>query len=165
MLSTVLGATVAAWASSLTQAAGQSAAPAGEDPILGTWTLSVAKSRYSPGPAPKSQTRIYEADRDGMKATITTVEADRRSTVIQYTADYNRLEYRITGSTDFDTIALQRINAYTSEATLMHAGKEVGMARRVISMDGRTLTITLRMTNSQGQTVVNNVEVLEKQSK
>jgi hypothetical protein len=104
-------------------------------------------------------------DRDGLKATITTVEADGHSTFIQYTADYNRLEYRITGSNDFDTIALQRINANTSEATLMHASKEVGMARRVISTDGKTLTITLHMTDTKGQTVVNNVEVLEKQSR
>ena len=39
-----LGSAIAAWAA---------------DPVLGTWELNVAKSKYNPGPAPKSQTRIY----------------------------------------------------------------------------------------------------------
>ena len=29
------------------------------DPLVGTWELNVAKSKYSPGPAPKSETRTY----------------------------------------------------------------------------------------------------------
>ena len=31
------------------------------DNYLGTWTLNVAKSKYDPGPAPKSQTTKLEA--------------------------------------------------------------------------------------------------------
>jgi hypothetical protein len=29
------------------------------DPSLGTWQLNVAKSKFEPGPAPKSETRTY----------------------------------------------------------------------------------------------------------
>ncbi|HET7220724.1 MAG TPA: hypothetical protein VFJ02_21875 [Vicinamibacterales bacterium] len=59
---------------------------------VGTWHLNVAKSKYSPGPAPKSQT------------------------------------------------------TYT----------------RVVSKDGKTMTVTVKGTNAQGQPV-NNVVVFEKQ--
>ena len=31
----------------------------GADPLVGTWVLNVAKSKYTPGPAPKSETRTY----------------------------------------------------------------------------------------------------------
>ena len=29
------------------------------DPLVGTWELSIAKSTYNPGPAPRSETRNY----------------------------------------------------------------------------------------------------------
>ena len=29
------------------------------NPVLGTWELNLAKSKFSPGPAPKSETRTY----------------------------------------------------------------------------------------------------------
>ena len=32
-----------------------------KDPFVGTWTMNPAKSKYSPGPAPKSATSTYEA--------------------------------------------------------------------------------------------------------
>jgi hypothetical protein len=30
------------------------------DPLTGTWELNLEKSKFSPGPPPKSQTRTYE---------------------------------------------------------------------------------------------------------
>jgi len=47
----------------------------------GTWHLNVSKSTYKSGPAPKSQTRIYEKRQFGIQATVKTVYADGRSTV------------------------------------------------------------------------------------
>jgi hypothetical protein len=29
------------------------------NPVVGTWQLDVAKSKFSPGPAPKTDTRTY----------------------------------------------------------------------------------------------------------
>ena len=159
----MLGATVALWAADLTLVAGQSPVRAGEDPILGTWNLDVAKSNYSPGPPPRSERRTHEAHRDGLKVTIKRMEADGRSTFIQYTAEYNSMEYPVSGSSEVDTIALRRVNTYTAEATLMHAGKEMGIARRAISEDGKTMTITFQGTDSRGR--FDNVAVYERESK
>ena len=36
------------------------------DHFLGTWRLDLSQSKYSPGPAPKSETRIYARDGTGM---------------------------------------------------------------------------------------------------
>lgn len=132
-----------------------------EDLVLGTWILNLEKSSYDPGPPPRSQSRTYETAPEGIKATITTVDAKGQAVTARYTAKYDSLEYPLTGSTTIDAIALKRINAYTSEATLTHARKIIGNARRVISEDGKTMTITFRGTDEDGRAVTN-VSVYEK---
>ena len=131
-----------------------------DDRVLGTWVLVVEKSKYDPGPAPRSQTRTYQAHPDGVKATIRTVDAKGHTSDIQYTAKYDSVEYPVLGSVDSDTITLKRVDEFTAEASLGHAGKVIGSAKRVISKDGRTMTITYRGV-SEGRDV-NNVSVYER---
>ncbi len=61
---------------------------------MGMWRLNVAKSKYNPGPAPMSESRVYEAfGAGGIKATFTRVEvggvksssATQRSTMARTT--------------------------------------------------------------------------------
>src|SRR5687767_901275 len=124
----------------------QAPAPASFDDnrVIGTWRLVVEKSRYNPGPPPQSQIRIYEPQPKGVKTTIRTVLADGETTSVSYTANYDSVEYRVTGSPTTDGIKLTQLDPNTAEAKLMHAGRIVGTARRVVSPDGRTMTITLR---------------------
>jgi hypothetical protein len=131
-----------------------------QDLVLGTWVLNLEKSSYHSGPAPRSQTRTYEAVPEGIKATIVTVDPDGQSITARYAADYDSLEHPLTGSATIDAIALKRINALTAEATLTHARKLIGTARRVISEDGKTMTITYRGTENGRP--VRNVAVYEK---
>jgi hypothetical protein len=114
----------------------------GEDPLLGTWRLNVSQSRYRPGPPPKSQTRSYEKYRDGIRATVRTVYADGRSTTVQSVYDYDKQEHPVTGSEEVDVIVVKRVDARTHEATLSHAGQEIGTLRRVISADGKKMTVS-----------------------
>jgi hypothetical protein len=130
-------------------------AAASEDLVLGTWVLNLEKSSYDPGPPPRSQTRTYETVSEGIHATIVTVDAQGQSVTARYTARYDSLEYPLTGSAAIDAIALKRVNARTAEATLTHARKRIGTARRVISEDGKTMTITFRGTDERGRQVVN----------
>lgn len=114
-----------------------------QDLLLGAWQLDLAKSRYIPGPPPRGETRTYVRDKDGMKGTIRRQRDDGREEVIEYRADFDR-EYPVMGTEAYDTIRLKRVDAYTAEAVLSHAGRVFGTARRVVSPDGRTLTITFR---------------------
>ncbi len=129
-----------------------------EDPLIGTWNLNVSRSRYKPGPPPKSQTRIYEVHQFGIKATVRTVHADGRSTTVQSVYDYDKQEHPVTGSEEVDAIVVTRIDAHTHEATLSHARREIGTFRRVISKDGKQMTVTLRRRGPD----VDIVEVYEK---
>jgi hypothetical protein len=142
LFSAILCAAAAVWAADPLLAAYQSQPKDVQDPVLGTWVLNIAKSKFSPGPAPKSQRRTYEAHPEGVKATIQTVYADGHFASIQYVANYDGVEYPVTGSPDSHAIALKRTDAHRAEATLMHAGNPMATVRRVVSEDGKTMTIT-----------------------
>jgi hypothetical protein len=131
-------------------------------PEVGTWKLNVAKSTYSPGPAPESQTLKYEAAGQGVKVSTEGVNADGSKTATSYTANYDGEDVPITGSASADQVSLKRINATTVERTDKKDGKAVSTITRVMSADGKTLTITTKTTNAQGQ-AVNNVAVYDKQ--
>ena len=132
------------------------------DASIGTWKLNVAKSTFRPGPPPVAETRIYKAQPAGVKTTVTTMWADRMSTTVEYPANYDGKDYPVSGSRDVDAVALSRMDDHTSAATLKHAGKEIGVARRVVSPDGKTMTISYKGINTRGDQV-DNVAVYDKQ--
>jgi len=133
----------------------------GANPRIGTWHLNVAKSTFSPGPAPKSQVLTIKAAGAGEKVTSESVLATDAKTVSVYTANYDGKPYPITGSETADTVTLKRVDANTSERTDSKGGKAVQTLIRVVSKDGKTMTVTIKGTNAQGQ-AVNNVVVFEK---
>lgn len=132
------------------------------DPSAGTWKLDVAKSKYSPGPAPKSATITYEETADGIKRTGETINADGKKTSFEYIAKLDGKEYPVTGSDIFDTISIKRVNEHTLTSTLKKGGKVVSTSRRVVSNDGKTLTLTINGTNASGEKT-HTVAVYDKQ--
>jgi hypothetical protein len=133
------------------------------DNQLGTWTLNLAKSSYSPGPAPKSETRLYEPfGKRGITATFERVDAEGHKVTLSYSANYDGKDYKYLGSPDADTITLKRVDAYTVEATLKKNGMVVQTSTAVVSKDGRTRTVTTSGKNGRGQQI-HNVVVFDKQ--
>ncbi|MGH7253943.1 MAG: hypothetical protein ACREIE_09125, partial [Nitrospiraceae bacterium] len=64
------------------------------DPRIGTWKLNFEKSKFNPGPPPKSMTVRFEPwGDDGLKVTIDTVEANGEVRKHQYTAQYDGKDY------------------------------------------------------------------------
>jgi hypothetical protein len=130
---------------------------------VGAWRLNVAKSKYVPGPAPISETRLYEPyGAGGVKATFNRVEVGGSKLTIGYSALYDGKDYPYTGSPDADTIAMKLIDANTTEATLKMKGRVTLTTKAVISADGKTRTLTTTGTNAKGQKV-NNIAVFERQ--
>jgi hypothetical protein len=58
---------------------------------------------------------------------------------------------------------VKKIDARTRERYNVREGKPVLASRRVVSADGRTMTITIVRVDGQGREVVNEVRVLAKQ--
>ena len=132
----------------------QSAASKEPDGLLGAWGLTVAKSRYRPGPAPSSETRTDVRQGEDVIGVILRTFPDGRRERIEYTANYDR-EYPVTGTEDYDHVVLKRLDKFTSEAVLSHAGRVFGTARRVIAADGKSMTITFRRDSESGVSVLN----------
>ena len=133
------------------------------DPRIGTWKLNVAKSKYSPGPAPQSQTLKVEVSGKGEKVTSEVVGADGKRNTSTYTANFDGKDYPLSGSlVGADKVSLKRIDARTTERTDKKDGKAVMTLKRVVSQDGKTMTVTTKGTNAEGKPV-NNVVVFDKQ--
>ena len=132
-----------------------------KDPLVGTWTLNAAKSKYSPGPTPKSITSIYEAAGKGYKVTV---KNDTGGGVVQYsyTTYLDGKDSKVTGNNpNADTVGVKRIDARTLEVVSKKSGKVTITQRNVLSSDGKTRTVTTTGTDALGQKV-NNVAVFER---
>ncbi len=132
------------------------------DAIIGTWTLNVAMSKFNPGPAPKSQTRTYAQSAQGVAMTVIGVAADGSPVSGQSTFNYDGKDYPITGSPDFDTLSLKRVNGTTVKAVMKLSGKVVGSTTRSISAHGKVMTLSSKGTSAKG-TPYDNVAVFDKQ--
>jgi len=121
------------------------------DAVVGKWSLNVGKSVYQPGPPPRSQVRTYSRDGDGLKVVIETVQPLGVKTLVEYTARFDGKDYPISGNSDFDTIALTRIDGWTIDATLKRRGKVMTTVRNTVSKDGRTMTVTAKGMTARGQ--------------
>src|SRR5215475_3421363 len=121
------------------------------DPIIGTWKLNLAKSKFNPGPPPKSQTLTYEAVGQGVKVTVKITDAEGKPIDIQSTFNYDGKDYPVTGDPNVDAIALKRIDQHTVEFARKKAGKVVVTGTSVVSKDGKTMTLTAKGTNAKGE--------------
>ena len=134
-----------------------------KDPFVGTWRLDTAKSKYSPGPAPKSQTAVYEAAGQGYKVTVKAEPAAGAAQEWSYTTALDGKDVPVTGNNpNADMIAVKRIDATTLETVSKKSGKVTTTQRNVVSADGKTRTVTSTGVDAQGQKV-NNVTVFTKQ--
>jgi len=137
-------------------------AAAQTNPHVGTWQLNLAKSTFDPGPAPKSQTRVYEMAGDMLKSTQTNMQVDGSKSVGTYSARFDGKDYPATGSPVYDTIALTRVDANTFDASLKRSGKLVQTARNIVSADGKVMTVTVNGADATTGRKFTTVIVLEK---
>jgi hypothetical protein len=120
------------------------------DTVVGMWKLNLAKSTYSPGPAPKSQTRTYAESVQGMSVTIKTTAADGKESTTTTSFKVDGKPYAVTGNPDFDMVSLTPVDSSTTHIIQTKAGATVATGARTVSKDGRTLTVALKGTRANG---------------
>ena len=132
------------------------------DPVLGTWKLNLAKSKFDPGPAPKSQMRTYAQSEAGTTLTISGVAADGSPFSTKATVKYDGKDYPLAGNPNYDTLSMKRVNGTAVKTTLMRGGKVVGTMMRSVSDHGTVLTVSTKVTDPKGA-AHNDVAVFDKQ--
>jgi hypothetical protein len=139
------------------------------DMFSGTWKTNVAKSKYSPGPAPKSGIQTVTAADGGYKVVADGVNSEGKKTHDEYTFKMDGKDYprhpMLDGKADPsapDMASARKIDDYSYEATTKLKGKTLLVSKVVISKDGKTRTVTQTGKNAKGETVSNTI-VTEKQ--
>jgi hypothetical protein len=120
--------------------------------VEGTWKLNVAKSKFSPGPAPKSMTVTYSiVGTDGVKIVVDATPETGPAQHWEMTARYDGKDHPMTGNPLADTVAMTRVDDLKGESTFKKAGKVTATNVRQLSKDGKTLTITTKGTTDDGK--------------
>ena len=153
----ILGLAAAAFAASMSSATAQPK-PVG----LGTWKLNVEKSKYSPGPAPKSLTVTFEPAGKGVKVTSQGAAANGSPFATEFTANYDGKDVPIKGSPAADTVSLKRVNALSTIRTDKKGGKVVQTLKRVVAKDGKSFTVAAKGKTPKGEPI-NHQLVFDKQ--
>jgi hypothetical protein len=112
---------------------------AADDPIIGTWKLNVSKSKFGDAPL-KAGTRVYTVS-DGLytlEQKQTGADGKDRSTTATYRD--GKEEKQPPGGAG-DATRAKKIDANTWDFDLLKDGKVVGRVHRVVSADGKTLTV------------------------
>jgi hypothetical protein len=116
------------------------AAPAlAADPIIGTWKLNVSKSKFGDAPL-KAGTRVYTESNGLYTLEQKQTGADGKETSNTATYRDGKEEKQPPGGAGDATVA-KKIDANTWDFELMKDGKVAGHVHRVVSADGKTLTV------------------------
>ena len=119
------------------------------DTILGTWKLNEAKSKLSPGTG-KNTTVIYAAAGDSVKVTVDGVDANGKSAHNVWTGKFDCKDYPLTGDPASDMRSYKRVDDHTLALTNKKGGKATLTGNIVVSVDGKTRTVTINGTDAKG---------------
>jgi len=134
-----------------------------QESLFGTWKMNAAKSKYSPGPAPKSNIAKWESFQGGVKLTVDVVPAKGETQHWEVSGKFDGKDNPVKGNNpDGDTGAFSKIDACTYELVQKKGGKITTTAHIVVAADGKTRITTSTGKDGQGQTV-NNTMFYEKQ--
>jgi len=153
----------------LTQLSAAVAAPQ-DDPFNGTWTLNVAKSTMQPGTSSRSEIIHYRIVGNEEQFVSEAITAKGEAESIRYNARDDGKPYpfvitidgKPTTAPDAKTM-VKKVDALTRERYNVRDGKPILASRRVVSRDGKTMTITIVRLDASGREVVNETRILERQ--
>jgi hypothetical protein len=130
--------------------------------LEGTWKLNAAKSKFSPGPPPKSMSVTYSAvGADGLKVVVDVTPATGAAQHWEMMAHYDGKEYPIKGNPNAEMVSMKTVDKLTTESTFKKGGKVTSTNTRTLSADGKTLTVTSKGVTEDGKPR-NDMQVFEK---
>jgi len=89
------------------------------------------------------------------------IDVKGNETLQHFSADRDGKDYPYEGWPMADTVSVTPVDAFTATCTMKKAGQVVLTSTRVISKDGKTMTVPIKFTTPQGQEV-DNVMVFDK---
>jgi hypothetical protein len=124
---------------------------AADSPFAGTWKLNAAKSKLEGSGVGQSATVQIEVIENALKATVQATDPQGQPLNFSYQAPLDGKPGTVTGSPTTDTVSVRSVNDHTLTAQGKKAGKVVYNDRRVVSKDGKTMTINRNGTDPNGK--------------
>ena len=132
------------------------------DPMVGTWTLNIAKSKSTF----KSFTTVVEPAGDAITTTVDMVRGDGTPFHWTWTARYDGRDNPVVGASPYGagshSIALTRIDSHTAKIVTKLDGKVTITQTVSVSADGKTRTIHTSGHDDDGR-AVDTTAIYEKQ--
>jgi len=130
--------------------------------FFGLWTLNREASQYAQGEPPHDASYKLEPDDDAIKVTMAWTSADGQPKQQVYTGVPDGVVYPYDGGDVVDAISMTLLDEHTLDSDSRKDGKIIAHARRVLSEDGQTMTITMRSFLPDGREI-DNIAIYEKQ--
>lgn len=111
------------------------------DPVIGTWKLNVAKSKLSSAQPPAAITRVYSESKGRYALDITTTATDGKVTSSHVVYRDGKEEKQPESGPEATVISAKKIDNNTWDFDVKTGGKITGHVHRVVSGDGKTLTV------------------------
>lgn len=125
---------------------------------IGVWKLNAAKSKFSPGPAPKSSTITITSVAGGSFRSINeTVPATGAATKSDVTFKFDGKDNKMTGNPNADTQAYTRVDDRHYTVTTKKGGKVMQTSKIELAADGKSRTNTQTGTDAQGKAINNSI--------
>jgi hypothetical protein len=137
-------------------------AAATADEHSGKWKLNLAKSKYSPGPAPTNLTETIQLDENSYKVEGNGMAGDGKPMHLEFDAKFDGKDYPIRGVPWADMQSARWVDAQTPQLIQKKGGQVMMTVTCKVSMDGKTRTCTMKGKDEQGRNV-SNVAVFDKQ--
>jgi hypothetical protein len=129
-------------------------AAAETDPFLGKWKLDVRHSKYPAGNCPKSMVIEMQPAEQGVWYHSDTVYINGTEAHAQYTAEYDGKEVIVMSARGLMLpVSLKRIDARVVLASYARGMQVVATSKRIVSRDGKLMTITTVSNDSSGKPV------------
>src|SRR5215469_16593804 len=133
------------------------------DPFVGRWVFNPGLSKYPSGTCPRHMVIEVESAGDGVHYRSDTTYANGVRAHSEYTADYNGKQSLVMGNHGMLLpVSLKRSNSHLVLASYTKGFQVVATSRRVVSKDGRRMTVTTLSKGRTGADVMT-VGVYEKQ--
>jgi hypothetical protein len=128
-------------------------ARAADDPMSGTWKVNLAKSKFDPGPAPKSLTATIKVENDTEAFMAEGTDATGNPTHTMFTARIGGPDAPVTGIAYADTVSLKRVKPNHIVVTMKKGGKVTMTVHVVVAEDGKSRRLTYEGKNQNGKAV------------
>ncbi len=121
------------------------------DPFFGTWHLDPAYSDYQFGLAPLNGTYELRAEGAGFQVSMRWTGADGHAHHLAYSLLPDGQPHPYAGGSAVDTVVSVFVDDRRLDSTALKDGQVVNHASRVLSADGRRLTIVQSGADGQGR--------------